>query len=104
MMRWWGFTLGFVLLVIGCKPMQNSQTEFTLASTTVGMINGARVAASGVYKDDDGVEKVNLTIDQVVHKGQAVGDTLQFGGEAWVLEQLVKGKGRQKDQIVFRKG
>jgi Family of unknown function (DUF6406) len=83
--------------------MQDTGQKLTLASTTVTTINGVKVAASGVYRDDSGTVRVNLTINRVPTTRLAVGDTLDINGEAWVVYELLPGKGDAKDKIVLHK-
>jgi Family of unknown function (DUF6406) len=83
--------------------MQDTGQKLTLASTTVTTINGVKVAASGVSRDDSGTVRVNLTINRVPTTRLAVGDTLDINGEAWVVYELLPGKGDAKDKIVLHK-
>jgi Family of unknown function (DUF6406) len=83
--------------------MQDTGQKLTLASTTVTTINGVKVAASGVYRDDSGTVRVNLTINRVPTTRLAVGDTLDVNGENWVVYELLPGKGDAKDKIVLHK-
>lgn len=83
--------------------MQDTGQKLTLASTTVATVNGVKVAASGVYRDNTGTVRVNLTINRVPNIAQAVGDTVDINGEAWIVYELLPGKGDAKDKIVLRK-
>jgi hypothetical protein len=81
--------------------LSTQNIEYALTSTTVDEINGATIGVGGVYKDPDtGIEKVNLTIDRIPTIGLALGDSVQFGDQTWVLLRFEKVRSRRHGLVI----
>lgn len=95
-----------ILFCIAFSSLQGqSMKTKTISATTVGMINGVKVAVSGVYKDGSPKTKVvDLTIDGKEKAiGVGKGQEIKFAGEAWTVVRVKKpcfGKGEIQLELV----
>lgn len=93
------FLITLILFCIASTSLQGqSMKTKTIPATTVGLINGVKVAVSGVYKDGSPKQKVvDLRIDgQDKIVGVGKGKTVEFAGESWEVIRVKKpcfGKG-----------
>ena len=85
--------------------MQNTETEeISLIESTVGRINGLTIGTGGVYTDEeDGRQKVNLTINRVPNPELEIGNIVKIGDQNWEVTEFKNRPGKQKGLIVMRR-
>ena len=80
---------------------ENTAGSVTLAETTVAHINGVTVAASGIFQEDDGVNRVDLTVNRVKVPDLAVGDTFDINDSPYMIADLIPNDQPRKGKIVI---
>lgn len=80
---------------------ENIAGSTTMSETTVAHINGVTVAASGIFQEDDGVNRVDLTVNRVKVPDLAVGDAFEINGTAYSIADLIPSNQPRKGKIVI---